>query len=341
MMSILRNRNLTVLVALVILLGLLMMTNIQAGAVGISWQEVWASFTGEGDPDLSYIILNYRLPRIVLAMLVGCGLAVSGLVSQSILRNPLAAPDTLGISAGAALGAVSTVLLLPVEMQSAWLTSLSAFVGGGAGALLVYVFSYRNGVDPVRLALVGVAVSACGSTLVQLLITQSSANTNTVLLWLNGSLWGRNWDQVLQLVPIIVVVIPVVWMLGKVMDLFGLGEQSVKGLGLRVEKMRAVLLLLAVLLASGSVAVVGMIGFVGLVSPHIARHLVSGGHRYYVPVAGLVGAIMMLLGDYIGRVLAPPLEFPVGLVTSVIGAPYFLFLLWRQYRTKSRPDKNI
>lgn len=333
-----QKRNLTVIAILIAITCLLMMISIQVGAVRISWLEIGKAFIHRGDADLTYIILHYRLPRIILAILVGSGLAVSGLVAQQILRNPLAAPDTLGISAGAALGAVCTVLLLPVEMQSTWLTSLTAFVGGAIGASCVYWLSYRNGVDPIRLALVGIAVSACGSTLVQLLIIQSSTNTNTVLLWLNGSLWGRHWEQVMQLTPIIIIVVPIIWLLAKSLDIFGLSEESSKGLGLRIEWMRAILLLMTVILASGSVAVVGMVGFVGLVSPHIARRLVSGGHRYSVPVAALVGAIMMLLADVIGRILAPPLEFPVGLVTSVIGAPYFLFLLWREYKSKNRAD---
>ncbi|MDQ1232578.1 ABC-type Fe3+-siderophore transport system permease subunit [Paenibacillus sp. SORGH_AS306] len=334
--SIGKKRNVMIMIGLIVITFVLIMISIQVGAVDISWQDIGRAFTQYGDADLAYIIFHYRLPRIILAILVGSGLAVSGLVAQSILRNPLAAPDTLGISAGAALGAVCNVLLLPVDIQSTWLTSLTAFVGGALGAFCVYLLSYRNGVDPVRLALVGIAVSACGSTLVQLLITQSSANTNTVLLWLNGSLWGRNWEQVIQLAPIILIIVPIVWILAKSIDIFGLSEESSKGLGLRIEWMRAMLLLLTVILASGSVAVVGMVGFVGLVSPHIARRLVSGGHRYFVPVAALVGAIMMLLADVIGRVLAPPLEFPVGLVTSVIGAPYFLFLLWREYKSKNR-----
>lgn len=331
-----QKRNLIIISILIAITCLLMVISIQVGAVHIGWLEIGKALIHRGDADLAYIIFHYRLPRIILAILVGSGLAVSGLVAQQILRNPLAAPDTLGISAGAALGAVCTVLLLPVEMQSTWLTSLTAFVGGAIGASCVYLLSYRNGVDSIRLALVGIAVSACGSTLVQLLITQSSTNTNTVLLWLNGSLWGRNWEQVIQLAPIIIIVVPIIWLLAKSLDIFGLGEESSKGVGLRIEWMRAILLLMTVILASGSVAVVGMVGFVGLVSPHIARRLVSGGHRYSVPVAALVGAIMMLLADVIGRVLAPPLEFPVGLVTSVIGAPYFLFLLWREYKSKNR-----
>ncbi|MBW4084166.1 iron ABC transporter permease [Paenibacillus sp. S150] len=327
-----RHRNPLIFCALVSATLLLAVLNIWIGAVSMSWQDIVYAFTGNGDPDLSYIIINYRLPRVALAILVGTGLAVSGLISQAVLLNPLAAPDTLGISAGAALGAVSTVLLLPPEAQSNWATSMAAFTGGGTGAMLVYMLSYRNGLSPVRLALVGIAVSACAGTGVQLLMIQSSLNTSTVLLWLNGSLWGRTWEQVFQVIPVILVFVPAVWLLARTMDILSLGSDSSTGLGVRIELLRFILLVLTVILASGSVAVAGMIGFAGLVSPHIARKLVTGGHRAYVPAAALVGSIMLLLADTLGRAIAPPIEFPAGLVTSIIGGPYFLFLLWREFR---------
>lgn len=157
-----------------------------------------------------------------------------------------------------------------------------------------------------------------------------------MLLWLNGSLWGRTWDQVLQLGPVILIVVPIAWSMGRILDILCLGQESPKGLGVPIELMRFIWLLLTVLLASSSVAAAGMIGFVGLVSPHIARRLVRGGHRTYIPAAALVGSTMLLLADTIGRAFAPPLEFPAGLVTSIIGAPYFLLLLWREYRQQRR-----
>ncbi|GAK43468.1 iron ABC transporter permease [Paenibacillus urinalis] len=331
-----RSRNKLTFGFLFILVILLALINIAVGAVSVTFMDILHAFTGKGDPDVSHIIIHYRLPRIILAIMVGAGLAVSGLISQAILMNPMAAPDTLGISAGSALGAVATVLLLTPNMHSQALTALAAFAGGAAGALLVYVLAYQKGLNPVRLALIGVAVSACGSTWIQLLITKTSAGTSTVLLWLNGSLWGRTWDQVLQLAPLIVIFIPMVWLFSRAMDILALGESMSKGLGVSLEKMRLILLLLTVLLASGSVATVGMIGFVGLVSPHIARKLVSGGHRAYVPAAALTGSVMLLLSDTMGRVLLPPIEFPAGLVTSIIGAPFFVFLLWRESRKQAQ-----
>lgn len=323
---------LAVLLMIVIGLGLL---GIRVGAVDLTWADIFRAFTGSGDSDRSYIVLNYRLPRIVLAVLVGAGLSVSGLASQAMLRNPLAAPDTLGVSAGAAFGAVSTVLLVPPESQSVWLTSIAAMAGGLIGGALVYMLSYQGGIDPVRLALVGVAVSACGSTLVQLLVTRSASNANTVLLWLNGSLWGRSWEQVLQAAPVLLIGFPLMWLLGRTLNVMALGDEASRGLGLPLEPMRLAILTLAILLASGSVAAAGTIGFVGLVAPHMARRLAGRDHRILVPAAALLGGALVLTADILGRIISPPVEFPAGLVTAAVGAPYFLYLIWREYRPRS------
>ncbi|WP_411343834.1 FecCD family ABC transporter permease [Paenibacillus sp. WLX1005] len=324
-------RNVMVLTMLSLLVLLLSLLSIKVGAVSIGWLDILQALTGRSDSDQRYIVLHYRLPRIVVAILVGSGLAVSGLITQALLRNPLAAPDTLGISAGASLGAVLTVLILPPG-QPVWVTPLAALIGGFVGGMLVYGLSYSGGIDPVRLALVGIAVSACGSTLVQLLVTRFAANASTVLLWLNGSLWGRTWDQVIQSLPIIGLALPVTWVLARRLDILALGDETSRGLGLRLEPVRLLLFGFAIALAGGSVAAAGMIGFAGLVSPHMARRLVSRGHRILIPVTALVGAALVLLADMIGRILAPPVEFPAGLVTAVIGAPYFLYLLWREFR---------
>lgn len=167
-------RNLLIFSMLILAVIMLALLNVRVGAAPVSWKEIIQAFTGGGNPDLSHIVIHYQLPRILLALLVGSGLAVAGLISQAILLNPLAAPDTLGISAGAALGAVLTVLLLQPDVQSQWVTSLAAFAGGSLGALLVYLLSYQQGLNPVRLALVGIAISACGSTLMQLLVIHSA-----------------------------------------------------------------------------------------------------------------------------------------------------------------------
>lgn len=328
------NKHRLVLIVLPLIVAALALVAIRVGAAELRWAEIAAAFAGRGDPDLAYIVWNYRLPRILLAILVGGALSVSGLAAQAMLRNPLAAPDTLGVSSGAALGAVAAVLLLPPEWQSVWLTSTSALVGGLLGGALVYALAYRGGIDPVRLALVGVAVSACGGTFVQLLVTRASANANTVLLWLNGSLWGRTWDQVLQAAPILLLGVPVMALLGRKLNVMALGDDASRGLGLPLEPVRLSILALAIVLAGGSVAAAGTIGFVGLVAPHMARRLAGRDHRVLVPVAALLGAALVQAADIIGRVLAPPVEFPAGLVTAAVGAPYFLYLIWTEYRPR-------
>lgn len=328
------NRHRLVLIVLPLIVAALALVAIRVGAAELRWAEIAAAFAGRGDPDLAYIVWNYRLPRILLAILVGGALSVSGLAAQAMLRNPLAAPDTLGVSSGAALGAVAAVLLLPPEWQSVWLTSASALVGGLLGGALVYALAYRGGIDPVRLALVGVAVSACGGTFVQLLVTRASANANTVLLWLNGSLWGRTWEQVLQAAPILLLGVPVMALLGRKLNVMALGDDASRGLGLPLEPVRLSILALAIVLAGGSVAAAGTIGFVGLVAPHMARRLAGRDHRVLVPVAAMLGAALVQAADIIGRVLAPPVEFPAGLVTAAVGAPYFLYLIWTEYRPR-------
>ncbi|MGP7816940.1 FecCD family ABC transporter permease [Niallia sp. 01092] len=321
-----------IIVILFILLLLISIMNIGLGAVPISPSSVILALFGLGSDNESYIILHYRMPRIVLALFVGGGLAIAGAIAQTVLQNPLAAPDTLGISGGASVGAVSLFLLFP-SLNIAY-TGMAAFIGGLLAALAVYVIAYKNGLDLTRLALVGVSISAFCSAAVQLSLLAIKTNVQSSLLWLNGSLFGRTWEQVLFILPWVIVIVLFVLFLSKSLDLLLLGEQTAVGLGLRVEWMKILLLLSAVLLTGASIAAAGMIGFVGLISPHIARQLVGSKHIYSIPTSLLIGALMVLIADSLGRGLFPPIEIPAGLITSIIGAPYFLFLMWRHSKTR-------
>jgi ferric citrate transport system permease protein len=312
---------------LILLLGLAIL-NIWIGAIYFSISDIFKAIIGIGDSDIAYIITNYRLPRIVIAIFVGTCLAVSGAIAQSLLLNPLAAPDTLGITGGAAIGAVLITLLIPYV--SIGLIAISAFAGGIIATIIVYLLSYQNGINPIRLALIGVAVSSICGSFVQLILTSGKINANTALLWLNGSLWGRNWEQVIQLLPIMLLLLPAVFFYSRVLNIIRLGDLVAKGLGLRIETYRLLLLTFSVLLASNAVAAVGMLGFVGLVSPHIARKLVGQDYRLLIPTASLIGSLLVLLSDSIGRSIIAPVEIPVGIVTAILGAPYFLFLLWQE-----------
>lgn len=304
------------------------------GDVMISIQSTWDILTGQGDPDEAYILIHYRAPRIVVAILVGGALAVAGVIMQTVVNNPLAAPDTLGVSGGAALAALFLTGLFPT--LSFLSVSVVAFLGGMLAACFVYFLTYKNGTDPVKLALIGVSVSAlCGSG-VELALLKMDTTAQTSLLWLNGSLFGSDWEQVWLILPLFFILVLILFGLVRVMDTLLLGQEVSVGLGVSVEKVKLVLLVISTLLTATSVSVVGMIGFVGLISPHIARQLVGGQHRYLLPMAMLVGPFILLLADTIGRSVIRPIEIPAGIVTSLLGAPYFLYLMYKESRY-SRP----
>ncbi|QYN18989.1 iron ABC transporter permease [Amycolatopsis sp. DSM 110486] len=295
------------------------------GATPIPMSQVFAALVGDRGSEAANIVLDFQLPRVLLCWLVGIGLAVSGGVMQGVVRNPLAAPDIIGVTKGAGVAGMTLSLLFPT--LSAALVPPVAFAGGLVGAGLVYLFAYRRGASPVRLALVGIAVSAVFESVIRFLLTKYPLDVNSSLIWLTGSLFGRSMNSVALAAPWILVLVPIVLILARRLDVLGLGDDMAAGLGEPVERTRRILLLLGVALASACVAVSGTIGFVGLIAPHIARRLVGGRNLTSLLAASVVGVLLMLVADTIGRGIAAPLEIPAGLVTAVIGGPYFLYLL--------------
>ncbi|MBD2848289.1 iron ABC transporter permease [Paenibacillus sp. IB182496] len=320
-------RSSLVLGTLALALALCGLLSMGLGAVYIRADDILAALLGSGDPDYRVILLDYRLPRVLIGILVGAALAVAGVVVQTLLRNGLASPGTLGITAGAGMGAVLVVLALPAALAP-WI-SPAAFVGAAAVALAIYGIAYKRGVDPVRLTLVGVALGAfCGAG-IDLLLVKGDANLATALVWLAGSLWGRSWAQWGALLPWIALLLPLVWYLSLRLDVLGLGQPIAKGLGMAVARLQFLLLCSVIGLAGSSVAAAGTIGFVGLICPHMAASLVGRRHHVQLPVAALLGAIFVVGADFLGRMIKPPLELPAGLIISAIGAPYFIYLMWR------------
>lgn len=315
------------LALLLVALIILSVVSLGIGAVPIPGGQVVRALLERGEESASFIIWEYRLPRIVLAWLVGASLGMSGAVIQGVVRNPLAAPDVMGVTGGAGLAAA--ILLLAVPKAHHVAVPLAAFGGGMAAATLVYLLAYRKGVSPTRLALVGVAVSAVCNSGLRFLVTKFSVEVNVALTWLAGSLWGRGWAEVQGVLPWVVLMSLVIYVYARRLDVLGLGDEVAAGLGEPVERTRLVALLAAVALASASVAVSGTISFIGLVAPHIARRLVGGTHQFALLASALMGALLLLLSDAAGRALIPPLEIPAGLFTSIVGAPYFLYLLRR------------
>jgi iron complex transport system permease protein len=298
------------------------------GAVRVPQPHAIEALFGHGTTDQILIIRHYELPRILIALLVGSSLAIAGAVIQGVIRNPLAAPDVIGVTKGAALGAVILLLIYPTAAVS--YLPASAFVGGVLVMLIVYLVSYRGGgTTPVRLALVGIAISMLCTSAIQYVMIDKQQGIGTALVWLTGSLAHVDMQTVYEFLPWVCVLLPLTLIYVHKLDVMGLGDDMAHGLGVAVERTRRTTLFLAVLLASATVAVAGTITFIGLIAPHMARRLVGPRHAVLLPTAAGIGTLILLIADAVGRGAHPPIELPAGMVCAFIGAPYFIYLLCR------------
>jgi iron complex transport system permease protein len=299
-------------------------------AFGDQFNSLTALFgvvTGTSDGMTRDFVLNLRLPRVLVAGLVGAALAVSGLLIQGVVRNPLSAPDLVGVAPGAGVGAVAVLVAFPGAPIA--MLPVAAFAGGVIAFALVYAVSWSGGVAPTRLALVGVGVSAAAASLTTIMVVQAEFSMTSALAWLSGSTYAKQWGDVVRLLPWVVVLLPAAWLTARWLDLLALGDDLPRGLGIPLERTRLAILGIAVGLAAAAVATAGTIAFVGLIAPHAARLLAPGRHRLLVPYAALLGAVLVITADTLGRALMPPNEIASGLITAMLGAPYFLWLLSR------------
>lgn len=325
------------LVALLVVLAVVMMVAISIGSVNVPLRDVWQivlrHLGGGGataDPALDQIVWNFRTPRVVLAALVGAGLAVSGVVLQAVVANPLADPYVLGVSSGASLGAVLVITLTSGALGGLGVSS-AAFLGAGGAVVLVFLLGQRGGrLAPTRLVLSGVAVGylfLAATSYLQLQATPTELRT--VMFWMLGSVAGAKWGQ-LTIVSIVVLTTTVVLSLfGRQLNALLAGDESATALGVDVHRLRALLLVLASLLTGTVIAVAGGIGFVGLMIPHLVRLATGADHRRLLPQSALVGAIYLVVVDLLSRTVNRPNELPLGILTALFGAPFFLWLLRR------------
>lgn len=301
----------------------LVVANLMFGAVAIPLHGILQGFSP--DTDSYFTVHEYRLPRTILAIVVGAMMALAGALVQGVIRNPLASPDVLGVSHGAGLAAVSYMTLLP-NAGIDWLPAV-ALTGGLLAALILW-WLCGNKSSTIKLAITGVALAALYASTIDFLMLVKPLEINNALLWLTGSLWGRSWPQIAMLLPW-TVLIPVALWLAKPLNLMHLGEDSAISLGVRANPLRLVALGVAVALTAAAVSVCGPIGFLGLVAPHLTRKLLGGRHQVLLPATMLVGAVLLLLADLVARTIDPPIELPAGIMTAILGAPYFLWLLLR------------
>lgn len=294
--------------------------------------DVLATLAGGGDDTSQFVVWTLRLPRLLNAVLVGAALAVSGAIFQALTRNPLAAPDIIGVNGGAALAAVALIIL----GGPAALLAPAAFAGGLAAAVIVYLLAWRRGLSSYRLVLVGIGVSAVASAGIGYLLTRGQIfEVQRATVWLIGSLYATDWGDVALIAGTLALLLPATFVLARELGVLQLGDEAAAGVGVRVERSRLLLIVIAVAFAAVSVTVAGPIGFVAFIAPHLARRLARASGAGVIPASAALGALLLIASDIVARRVVDPAELPVGILTVLLGAPYFLWLLTRANRLGS------
>ena len=328
----------------------LIFASVGIGAVAVSpsqilaifGQQIGISLSSTFQPQQEAVVMAIRLPRMLLNILVGAGLAVSGAAMQGLFRNPLADPGLVGVSSGAALAAVSVIVLGATvlkgisEVLGIYTLPLAAFIGGFVTTLVVYRLScIGKRVVVATMLLAGIAINALSGSLTGLLtFTATDAQLRNITFWGMGNMGGATWSSISAVAPFILLSVVLLGRYSRALNIFLLGETEANHLGVPVARMKKQIILLVALAVGASVSVTGMIGFVGLVVPHLLRLAIGPDHRYLIPGASLLGASLLMGSDLIARTIVAPAELPIGIVTAIIGAPFFIFLLL-QHRNRN------
>ncbi|GAA0783643.1 FecCD family ABC transporter permease [Hathewaya limosa] len=294
------------------------------GTMKLSVKEICTALINTTMDSKRIVIWNVRVPRSILAALVGINLSISGAILQGVMKNPLADPGIIGISSGAGLTGIVLLIIFP-EYQG--LLTPVAFLGAMGAALLIYALAWKGGIQPMRVILSGVAVSSLLGAGISALLVFYSDRVHGALMFMTGGLSARSWPQVSVILPYTIIGVIIAILLSEKMNILILGDDVARSLGLNVEGTRMIMTAVAAILAASAVSVVGLLGFVGLIVPHTARIIVGSNYKYLIPTSGLLGAIVLLLCDTLSRTVFSPVEIPVGVVMAVLGAPFFLYLL--------------
>ena len=303
-----------------------MVASLTLGSVDISFSTIVHTLLGNVQTTDEMVIWNIRFPRNIVGALVGANLAVSGAILQAVMKNPLADPGIVGVSSGAGLAGVIMLIFMP---EASILLTPVAFVGAMLSAAAVYALAWKNGIRPTRIILAGGAVSAFLGSGISALLVFYSDKVQGALLWMVGGLSARSWPQVETLFPYTILGLVLALAGCKALTILSLGDETARGLGVPVERVRFSMTAVAALLAAGAVSVAGLIGFVGLVVPHIVRLIIGTDYKYVIPGSAILGAGVLVFCDTLGRVAFSPIEIPAGIIMAFLGAPFFLYLLRR------------
>ncbi|HLR66621.1 iron complex transport system permease protein [Virgibacillus campisalis] len=301
--------------------------SLMIGQVSFSLQGIWDGIFSKEDSLARRIVWDLRFPRVLIGLIVGMCLASSGAILQGVMRNPLADPGIIGVSSGAGIAATVIMIIFPAYIA---LVPLAAFLGALITALLIYILSWKGGTSPVRIILVGVAINAVIGAAMSALMILYSDRVQSVLPWLAGGIAGVGWNQFEMIIYYAIAALLLAIYGIKHIRILRLGDEMAKLLGHNVERTRFFLIILSTLLAGIAVSVAGLIGFVGLVVPHILRIMIGGDHKYLLPASALGGGLLVVLADTIARSAFEPIEIPVGILLSFLGGPFFLYMIHRR-----------
>lgn len=308
--------------------------SLNLGSFSISPLDIIKTFIGIGSKSQELIIFDLRLPRIVIAILVGTALSTAGVILQGVTKNDLADSGILGINSGASLFVVMYIYFMNgniydgVSDITIFTMPIVALLGAIFAAFLIYILAWKKGISSSRLILIGIGINvAFTSALTIFQLRFTTQEFNRVVAWTSGSIWGTSWKYVLAVLPFILIFMALTIYKARYLDALNLGDEISIGLGIEVEKERRKLIVYSVILSGVATSVAGSISFLGLIAPHIARKLIGPKHNKLIPVSALIGTVIILVSDTIARNLLAPMEIPVGIVIAIIGVPYFIYLM--------------
>lgn len=326
-----------ILISLLICLVLAIGFSLSWGSYQINIFRIPAILFGAGNKLENIAIFTLRLPRILVAIAVGSALAIAGGLLQTLTKNDLADSGIIGINAGAALGAVLFISMQGVNYYetlgefSIFMLPVIAIVGAIFASLLVYFLAYHKGINAKKILLIGIGINMAINAVIIFVTSRGSiTDYNQILVWISGSLWGSGWKYVVVVIPIVVIIFCIVFYHFKILNIIQLGDEVSTGLGIMVEKSRRKFLFAAVLLAGTATAVAGNISFLGLICPHLARRMIGPNQQYVLPISAILGMIIIVVADAIARNIFSPLELPVGVAISLVGVPYFIYLMLKE-----------
>jgi iron complex transport system permease protein len=302
--------------------------NLSMGSMRVPLSAIWQVLFENDASKARTVVWDLRLPRSILAVIIGANLAVAGAVMQCLTRNPLAEPKIMGVSAGAAV-AVVCIQFFFINLPHAWFSPV-VFAGGAVGGAVVYMLASKEGVSPVHLALAGVAVSAFLHAITVGILILLGQDAGAVYTWLAGGLNGLSWEHLRMILPWSVVGLLMALFLATKMNILDLGEEMARGLGIRIGMIKILLAILTIILAGSAVSISGSIGFIGLIIPHMVRKLFGTNYKIVIPLSALFGGLLLVAADLLARMVLDPIELPVGIFTAAIGCPYFLYLVRKQ-----------